>query len=226
MEISEDLFELTQKEESASKRMYGGKIIRCLVAPYHSYDQLENIIPYTPTTYLFPERKISFNGVKKLVSTIVSNPKIMEAKIITTNQNLIRDMVDGCVRILTEHGTIVRSEESTFAANLYYIQGYLLENPDHQKSENERTTAVKEIEKWIEIINDHVNNNKIMSKSDFNDLSEKINWVGDDIISRRLKDLLKGVEVGGGKDKNKDISSLEEELEIIKQRLIDDTKNS
>lgn len=56
MNISKNLFDLTEDQEKTSKMMYDGKVIKCLVAPYHSYDQLEKVIPYTKTTFLFPER--------------------------------------------------------------------------------------------------------------------------------------------------------------------------
>jgi len=56
MEIQNNLFDLTSEQEATSKMLYNGKIIKCLVAPYHTYNQLEKVIPYTKTTYLFPER--------------------------------------------------------------------------------------------------------------------------------------------------------------------------
>jgi len=46
---------------------YNGKVIKCLVAPYHSYAQLEQTVPFTKTTYLFPEREMSVAQVKTLI---------------------------------------------------------------------------------------------------------------------------------------------------------------
>ena len=37
MKINQNLFDLEPDQEATSKMMYNGKVIKCLVAPYHSY---------------------------------------------------------------------------------------------------------------------------------------------------------------------------------------------
>ena len=97
MKINQNLFDLTIDQEATSKMMYNGKVIKCLVAPYHSYTQLEKIVPFTKTTYLFPEREMSISQVKSLISMIAANPSQEEFRIVTANQNIIIDMVGECV---------------------------------------------------------------------------------------------------------------------------------
>lgn len=48
---------------------------------------------------------------------IVKNPSQEEFRIVTVNQNIIMDMVDDCVRVLTQDGRIVPSPVKTFLAN-------------------------------------------------------------------------------------------------------------
>ena len=48
----------------------------------------------------------------------------------TTNQNVIMDMVDDCVRVLTEYNEVVASPVKTFAANIHDIRYSLLENKE------------------------------------------------------------------------------------------------
>ncbi len=54
MNINKNLFDLTEDQEVTSKMMYNGKVIKCLVAPHHSYAQLERAIPYTKNYILIP----------------------------------------------------------------------------------------------------------------------------------------------------------------------------
>ena len=122
MTIKENLFTLTKEQESTSKMVYDGKIIKCLVAPYHTYETLEKIVPFTKTTYLLPERSMTLPQLKGFISMIVKSPSKEEAKIITVNQNIIMDMADDCVRVLTENGNIVPSPIKTFMANIHDIR--------------------------------------------------------------------------------------------------------
>ena len=92
MKINQNLFDLTPEQIETSKMMYSGKVIKCLVAPYHSYQELEKTVSFTKTTYLFPEREASVPQLRNLISMIVANPSTDEFRIITTNQNIIMDM--------------------------------------------------------------------------------------------------------------------------------------
>jgi len=47
--IQENLFDLTSDQIDQSKMIYNDKVIKCLVAPYHTYSQLEKLITYTPS---------------------------------------------------------------------------------------------------------------------------------------------------------------------------------
>lgn len=73
MKINKDIFDLASDQIDTSKVMYNGKIIKCLVAPYHSYAQLEKLIPFTKSTYLFPERDLNNNQLRGFISLVVSS---------------------------------------------------------------------------------------------------------------------------------------------------------
>jgi hypothetical protein len=186
MEIKNNLFDLTSEQEEMSKMIYNGKVIKCLVAPYHSYAQLEKTIPFTKTTYLFPEREISVAQLIKLVSIISNTPSNEEFRIITTNQNIIMDMIDGCVRVLTEGGNVVSSPCKTFAANIHDIRHSLLENKDHQLSESERNKSVNYINEMISAIR---SKNKF-TKQEYDCLATKIDMIGEPIIRNKMKEML------------------------------------
>lgn len=185
--ITTDLFDLSDEEKSMSEMMYEGKIIKCLVAPYHTYEELEKEIPYTKTTFLFPEREMSTSQLPQLISMIVANPNIQEAKIITANQNIILDMIDGCVRVLTEGGKIVPSPTKTFMANIHTIRYELLENEAHQLSKEEKTSGVSSVNQIISILNDY--EGKTMEKAKYEILMSKIDIIGEDIIRKKLKQM-------------------------------------
>jgi len=189
MEINQNLFDLTQEGIETSKTMYSGKVIKCLVAPYHTYAQLEEIVPSTKTTFLFPEREMSISQIKSLVSMIVANPSNDEFRIITTNQNVIMDMVDTSVRVLTEDGKVVESPCKTFMANIHDIRHYLLENEKHQISKEEKEQGVKIINDLF----DYIKNKESITISEYNELKAKIDLIGERIINVRLMDVLNDI---------------------------------
>jgi len=192
--IKPNLFDLSKEEMETSKMLYEGKIIKCLVAPYHTYEQLEKIIPFTKTTYLFPERELPINQLKTIVSRIVQNPSKDEFRIITTNQNIIIDMADACVRVLTEKGDVVPSPVKTFMANIHDIRYSLLENPDHQKSEKEKTEGDKKVNALISKIN-KAKAKKSITKKEYDLIIGEINLIGEDVISSILKNMAADIAV-------------------------------
>lgn len=186
MKINQNLFDLEPDQEATSKMMYNGKVIKCLVAPYHSYAQLEKIVPFTKTTYLFPEREMSVAQVKGLISMIVANPSQEEFRIITANQNIILDMVGDCVRVLTERDEVVYTGTKTFMANIHDIRYELLENDDHRLSESERTQAHKNIGVLIDRVNDKATP---ITKGDFAQLVSQINMIGEEFVKSKLREM-------------------------------------
>ena len=194
--IAENLFDLNEEQIAMSKKIYNGKIIKCLVAPYHSYNQLERLLTYTPTTYLFPEKEMSANQLRSFISMIVSNEKISdEVRIVTASQSIILDMIESSVRILTEHDTIVDSPIKTFMANIHDIRYYVLENEQHQKTAEQKNEAHSLINKIITDINNHYDKNIEMDKDVYNDYVEKIKMIGEPLIENQLMSQIRRVKV-------------------------------
>jgi len=186
IKVEENLFSLTPEQEEMSKMMYDGKIIKCLVAPYHTYEDLEKIVPFTKTTYVFPEREMTINQCKALISMIVSSPLKTEFRIITVNQNIIIDMIDGCVRVLTQKGDVLPSPCKTFMANIHDIRYELLENEAHQKTEEEETLSKKKINELITKIRDK----KKRTPAEWEKIREEVDLIGEAVIRNILRNEL------------------------------------
>lgn len=187
MKLEQDLFKLSNEEESTSKMLYDGKIIKCLVAPYHTQNQLQ--IDYAPNIYLFPEKEITHAQCKQLISLLVKSP-LKEAMIITSDINIILDMYDGCIRILTEDERIIPSPEKTFCANPHTIKYCLLENEAHQISKEKKVKYHKDIEKLIKKINKGK-----MTQKEYDETMSFIDKIGEQLISSRLKDMMYDVKI-------------------------------
>lgn len=183
MKLQNNLFELSQKEIETSKMMYNNKIIKCLVAPYHTTRNLE--IDWSPNIFLFPEKELTQLQARQFVSMLV-NSKFDEILIITTDINIILDMVDTSVRILTEFDTIVPSPEKTFMANQHTITYCLLNNKAHQISSDDKQKAKDEINKVIE----RINKSNGFDKDEYDELLTFINMIGEELISESLKRML------------------------------------
>jgi hypothetical protein len=183
MKLSNNLFDLSKEQIETSKMMYEGKIIKCLVAPYHTERNLE--IDWAPNIFMFPEKEFTQLQTRQFVSMLV-NSKFDEILVITTDINIILDMVDTSVRILTEFDTIVPSPEKTFMANQHTIIYCLLNNQDHQKSANDKQKAKDDINKVIE----RINKSKGFDKSEYDEILNFINMIGEPLISGSLKQML------------------------------------
>jgi hypothetical protein len=190
--ITQNLFELTPEQAETSKTMYNGKIIKCLVAPYHTYQQLEKMVPFTKTTYLFPERELTLHQLRSFISFMVANPQQEEFRIITTNQNIIMDMVDACVRVLTEDDRIVESPVKTFMANIHDIRYSLLENEDHRKV---KTPVEPAGNKKVNALIEKLNSKKTITKAEYNSLLAEIDLIGEPVLVGPLKSMLNQLKI-------------------------------
>ena len=202
--MQKNLFDLTEKQIETSKMMYDGKVIKCLVAPYHTQKELEPKLEYTKTTFLFPENEMSVMKIKQFISMIVSNKNLVgEIRIITANQNIIMDMIGDCVRVLTESGEVVDTGTKTFMANIHDIRYELLENEKHQISKDEREKGREVINDIIKEIEEATKNG--MSKDEYDILLKKISIVGEPIISTRLRDMASDIKVKLSKEDKEDL---------------------
>lgn len=196
--LKRNLFDLSEEEMTLSKTMYNNKIIKCLVAPYHTYDQLKNDIECSPTTYLFPERDASIQQLSHLISIIVNVDKEDEFRIVTTNMNVIMDMVDGCVRVLTEDCNVVPSPCKTFMANIHTLRYELLENKAHQVSDEKRQEGKELINVLITEVNNAQKNGATRTK--IKNMRVRTELIGEEIIRHRLLDMISGIDPSDGFD--------------------------
>jgi hypothetical protein len=180
--IPNNLFNLSQTDINTCKAIYNGKVIKCLVAPYHSYTELEKIIPYSQYTYLFPEREMNMIQISNFIG-MLSNSNINEdILIITCSQNIIINMIYCCVKILTQHNTIVDCPCKTFAANIHDIRYYILENEVYQinKKYDYATDNINDLIKKIQALNNS------STRSEKNALIEQAKLVGEPLIRTKL----------------------------------------
>ena len=128
------------------------------------------------------------------VNMLVNAPNITgDIMVVTTEMNIITDMIDSSVRVLTEDGNIVPSPTKPFAANIHTIRYELLENKHHQTSEEEKTIMQKRINTIITKINDAEDTG--LTESEINDLQGQIDVIGEDLISRKLGQMLRSLPV-------------------------------
>jgi hypothetical protein len=188
MNIQSNIFDLSTEEVETSEAIYNGKVIKCLVAPYHTYAQLEKIVPYTKTTFLFPEREMTTAQLSNFISMVVNMPTTDEIRIITASQNIIIDMVDTSVRILTEGGDVVPCPCKTFMANIHDIRYNILENPNHELSQSQKQHGKDKVNDLITRINNLKGTS--VSKADKDKLLIDISMIGEPLIANVLKDMI------------------------------------
>ena len=186
IKIGEDFFAMDEEQTKTTKGIYNDKIIKCIVAPYHTYAQLEKVVPFTKTTYLFPEREMSADQCRSLVSMIVASPVTEEFRIVTVNQNIIQDMVGVNVRVLTEQGELVYTGTKTFMANIHDIRYNLLENEDHQISKKAKEEAKDKINALIDKVQPGV---AAITAAEADELKAQIGIIGEPIIRNKMMEM-------------------------------------
>lgn len=181
--LKENLFDLTPAQKEKSIQIYG-KVIKCLVAPYHTI----NTIPLESnnTVYVYPERDLTITQRKELLSIMVNSPKD-EICFVTSDLFIILDMIKDCVRIMNPEGDISEPYENTFGANPHTIIYSILQNSKNDASES----------KYKNIINKLITdiNNGLMSKSEYDKNIELIDTIGEPIISTKLKEMMGRVKI-------------------------------
>jgi len=223
MRFKEGLFELTEEQENTVRMMYNGKLIKCLVAPYHSYSDLESVIPYTKSTFLFPEREMSDGQANSLISNLVESD-LDNIIIITTHMGIILDMVDG-VHVLTQNGTIVDGKTKTFMANIHNIRYDLLENPKHRNGTEqfEKPKGVTETNKIIDKINELKGSS--ISQEEYNELKVKVDMIGEDLIRNVLTGMMREISISKTKStSSKNLTILDKLIDAYSQNESDPEK--
>ncbi len=187
--ITKNLFDLTPEQIETSKSMYGGKIIKCLIAPYHSIKD----IPLEPNNevFVYPERDLNIQQRKEIVG-IMANSNKEEICFVTSDLFIILDMVDVCCRILTPEGKIEKVDEKTFGANPHTIIYKVIHNAYYVKEQEDKSLDFRQT---INKIIDEVNNKKGMTVEQYEANRKKINLIGEPLIKNRLLDMLREVKI-------------------------------
>lgn len=105
--------------------------------------------------------------------------------------NIIQDMVDSSVRVLTEGGDVVNCPCKTFYANIHDIRYLILENESHQLSKSTRGEANSKIQDIITEVNDKKNG---ITSKERSELSKRISMIGEPIIEIKLSEMLSDIK--------------------------------
>jgi len=211
--LKPNLFDLTPAEIETSIAMYG-KVIKCLIAPYHNITNIP--LESNDVVYVYPERDLTIQQRKEIVSVMANSDKT-EICFVTSDVFIIRDMVDSCTRILTPDGELAETPEKTFAANHHTVLHSVLSDKHYVKRAND------EKEKSMKIINKVITdiNKGSMTRAEYAKTNTIIDNIGEQIISGKLKEMLRDVNIiqdDFKKDSSGAVEFNKEELKYLKDR--------
>lgn len=175
-------FKLNNSEIEKSKKIYG-KVIKCLISPYHLPNDFKNTNykhEKNRSVYIFPEHKLRFEQTKNVISEIMKT-KSDDILIITSNVNIIMDMIDCCVRILNRDNTISYCTKKTYGANYYDIHDIMFNN--RIGIPNKAYSDIKEYITYIE-------STESINSKEYEDGVSFCDIIGDEIISHKLRGIL------------------------------------
>lgn len=184
--INKEIFELEKEQEDFTKVFYDGKIIKCLVAPYHTAEYFEKNLEYADNIYVFPENSVPRGQLSSLIGMIVASPK-PEVIIITTSNEIITQMVGENVRVFTEAGNIVPCPIKCLMANIHDIRYSLLENKDFKDGKGNMVGNFGE--GFVKSLIDKINTTET-SKDNYDLFKSRIQLVGEDVIRVALMNTL------------------------------------
>lgn len=180
--INKEIFKLDPEQESLTKMFYDGKIIKCLVAPYHTAQYFEKNLEWADNIYLFPENSVPRDKLSSLINMIVSGDK-QESIIITTSNELITQMVGENVRVFTEAGNIVPCPIKCLMANIHDIKYNLIENSEFK--DGNKVNVSNFGEGFVSSLIDKINSTTI-DNSNYDLFKSRIELVGEEVIKKAL----------------------------------------
>ena len=184
--INKEIFKLEKSQEDFTKVFYDGKIIKCLVAPYHTAEYFEKNLEWADNIFVFPENSIPRGQLSSLIGMIVASPK-PEVIIITTSNEIITQMIGDNVRVFTEAGNIVSCPIKCLMANIHDIKYNLLENKDFKDGKGNMVGNFGE--GFVNSLIQKINSTET-SKENYELFKSRIELVGEDVIRVALMNTL------------------------------------
>ena len=187
--IESNFIDMSAEDVLMSNSLFGFTL-KCIIAPYHSYEQLKDIVPYTETTFLFPERDVhmSYDKAKGFISMLANRFKNTNAeiRIVTASMSIIGDLPKECTSILKEDGTLVKNPEKTFLANIHSIRLDILESENYRLS----SASKNMMQQLVNDLIDKINSSLPFNKMDYDDVERKIKTIGEPLIGNKLLEML------------------------------------
>ena len=184
--ISKEIFKLEKEQEDFTKMFYDGKVIKCLVAPYHTAEYFEKNLEWSDNVYVFPENSVPRDRLSSLIGMIVASPK-QEVIIITTSNEIITQMIGENVRIFTQAGNIVPCPIKCLMVNIHDIRYNILENKNFQDGNSNNIANFGE--GFVKSLIDKINTTE-MTKENYDLFKSRIELVGEDVIRVALMNTL------------------------------------
>jgi uncharacterized protein YaiI (UPF0178 family) len=166
---------------------YNGKVIKCLVAPYHTAQYFEKNLEYVNNIFVFPENSISQQQLSSIITMIVNSPKYSEALIITADVFLITQMIGENVRVFTQAGNIVPCPIKCLMANIHDVRYRLLDAAEFKDGSDVPTDFGREM---VQSLLDQIRSNTDKSTTRYNFMKSRIDMIGEDVIRIALKNEL------------------------------------
>lgn len=186
--LKSEIFDLTTEQLDLTKMFYDGKVIKCLVAPYHTTKYFEENLKYAENVFVFPENSIPRDKLGTIIGMIVANPKYKEAVIITTSNEIITQMIGENVRVFTEAGNIVDCPIKCLMANIHDIRYSLLENDSFKDTKG--TNVSNFGTGFTQALLDKLKNTKIADKKEYELFKSKIELIGEPLIREKMLEML------------------------------------
>ena len=184
------IFSLKESQVNASKAMYNGKIIKCLIDPHHNLDDVTNYIGNGSQgkLYIFPENNMSLLDTQLFIKNLVDSEISEPITIITANQNIIMDMIGDCVGILNTDYSVSECNSATLYANLYDIQRIC----GLKRCSVFAANKLKELIDAVAIF--ETDSTLIITSAEYTEIKESLDIIGDEVFKFMISNKLEKIK--------------------------------
>jgi hypothetical protein len=195
--LENKLFNITKEQEELSRKLFG-RIVKCVVAPNHTYDQ---IVAMVSNTYIqvFPERDISKVETRHFISNTLKEGEGARGNgdifIVTSEINIIIDIPGELVRVLDLEDKLQDCPIKTFHSNIIDIVVELFHNSNFSNIDESKQFSDSQLSSAIIKIKKADEEERHLSPEEEEEVQHILDILGNDYLLANIQEYMKRKEM-------------------------------
>lgn len=189
------LFDITEEQAEVSRKLFG-RIVKCIVAPNHTYDQMIEMVS-NKNVHIFPERDISKTKAREFINDNLEKEKgeksTNDILIITSETSIITDIPGELVRVMDLKNELHMCPIKTFHANIIDVEMDLFRNSNFTDTDESKEFRTNQMEKIIEKVQEVKTEKRKLLPKEREGIKLVLDILGDDYLLASFNEYTKNV---------------------------------